>query len=647
MKNNNQTPVRARWNLAGSAQFDQTDLPPDLPWAVLPFDGPSRALASRLTQATLVDGANFDGRAVPCTVAFGDGPTARYQTGFRRWLARWLNPRHARIRVGQPTDSPRRVQRQFYQGLAAKPESFDALFQSVIAQPPLADLTGDEHRAVRRHLKVLAARPNHALTRLGDRVLGWFWGRFYTDVKVEGLTDMRAALGEATPVYLSTHRSHLDYLLLSWVLYRARLAIPLVAAGINLNLPVVGSILRRGGGFFIRRSFKGDALYPRVVQAYIQSRLANRQPLEFFPEGGRSRDGLTRSMKLGLLKYVAEAADNPAMPPIALVPVSVAYDRMPDGGGYRSELEGRAKRTEGLGDLPKAWRALRSDPLGRVRLHFSLPMPVTGDIDTLGWQVGQQWQADMPASAVAQLGLVMPGFTGHRASAPELQRALSVLQSAAGLPAQHDCIAEVAALGYLDQDNGIVYAPSDARDQLSYAAGAMRHRALALGLMSIAVLGNASSRRTASLFDLAWPSMAPELYLGADWRGPMIQARTALSDGELLDPSNNANYRVLAALAEPVVPALTRMLAVLRQHLDHPDADLDTQLNQARQAARDALLLSGRSELNVLDMRAYQGFVGHLDASGARVDGQLTRRARRTATRLLAAFALLDRQFVV
>lgn len=652
VKNNNQTPVRARWHLAGTAQFDEADLPPDLPWAVLPFDAASRALARQLTTQRLVDGGQFSGTVVPCTVAFGDGPTARHQRGLRRWLARLLNPRSARIRVGKPTDNPKWLQRQFYQGLAAKPESFDALFQSVIAQPMLADLSGDEHRRVRRHLKVLAARPNHTLTRLGDRVLGWFWTRFYSDVEIAGLTPVRGALGDATPVYLSTHRSHLDYLLLSWVLYRARLAVPLVAAGINLNLPLVGSVLRRGGGFFIRRSFQGDPLYPRVVQAYIHSRLLNRQPLEFFPEGGRSRDGLTRTLKLGLLKYVVEAARDPAMPPIALVPVGVAYDRMPDGGGYRYELEGRSKRSEGLADLPKAWRALRSDPLGRVRVSFSPPQRLHRDsaLAAVGWAVGQQWQTDMPASAVGQLGLIVPGFAGHRARVSELGRALAVLQAAAGLPRRRDCLDEVRQLGYLERDEGedaIVYAPAAARDQLSYAAGALRHRALALGLLSIAVLGGASARRTHSLFELAWPSMAPDLYLDADWSPPLDAARNALAEAGLLDPKPNANYRLLAALAEPVVPAVTRMLAILRQHLDAPDAELDEQLARAHDGARDALLLSGRSELNVLDIKAYRRFVVHLDDIGARVDGRLTRRARRTASRLLLAFEQLDRQFVI
>lgn len=145
--------------------------------------------------------------------------------------------------------------------MAAPRERLDSIVRSVLKLPELADLGADERKQTRKILKALAARPDHSITRLGDRILGWFWTRFYTSVDLNGLDNARAQLGGATPVYLSTHRSHLDYLLLSWALYRAGLAVPLIAAGVNLNLPVVGAILRRGGAFFIRRSFKGDPLY--------------------------------------------------------------------------------------------------------------------------------------------------------------------------------------------------------------------------------------------------------------------------------------------------------------------------------------------------------------------------------------------------
>ncbi len=92
-------------------------------------------------------------------------------------------------------------------------------------------------------------------------------------------------------IYVPCHRSHMDYLLLSYVIYRKGFAVPHVAAGVNLNMPVIGRFLRKGGAFFLRRSFKGDALYAAVFAKYLGFMMARGHPLEYFIEGGRSRTG--------------------------------------------------------------------------------------------------------------------------------------------------------------------------------------------------------------------------------------------------------------------------------------------------------------------------------------------------------------------
>ena len=92
-------------------------------------------------------------------------------------------------------------------------------------------------------------------------------------------------------VYVPCHRSHMDYLLLSYVVYHKGYAVPHIAAGINLNMPVVGSFLRRGGAFFLRRSFGGNAdstprcsrstsapSSPAVIRSNTSSRAAAAAP---------------------------------------------------------------------------------------------------------------------------------------------------------------------------------------------------------------------------------------------------------------------------------------------------------------------------------------------------------------------------------
>ena len=58
-------------------------------------------------------------------------------------------------------------------------------------------------------------------------------------------------------VYIPCHRSHIDYLLLSYVLYHNGLTPPHIAAGKNLNLPLFGPLLRRGGRLFHAAQFPG------------------------------------------------------------------------------------------------------------------------------------------------------------------------------------------------------------------------------------------------------------------------------------------------------------------------------------------------------------------------------------------------------
>src|SRR5439155_12951099 len=111
------------------------------------------------------------------------------------------------------------------------------------------------------------------------------------DVDREGLERVREAARCGSIVFLPSHKSHVDYLLLSLVLRKNGLMVPVIAAGDNLSFFPVGPIFRRAGAFFIRRSFRGDRLYAAVVDAYIRRLMRDGYAIEFFLEGGRSRTG--------------------------------------------------------------------------------------------------------------------------------------------------------------------------------------------------------------------------------------------------------------------------------------------------------------------------------------------------------------------
>jgi glycerol-3-phosphate O-acyltransferase len=150
-------------------------------------------------------------------------------------------------------------------------------------------LPNDVRLEARGYLDEIASDYTHSAVRFLERTLTWLWTQLYDGVEVHHFQSIRNIADEYELVYTPSHRSHVDYLLMSYVIYRRGMVVPYIAAGDNLNLPGVGSLLRRGGAFFIRRSFKGSPLYVSVFKEYLHSILTRNHPIEYFIEGGRSR----------------------------------------------------------------------------------------------------------------------------------------------------------------------------------------------------------------------------------------------------------------------------------------------------------------------------------------------------------------------
>ncbi|MBW2549951.1 MAG: 1-acyl-sn-glycerol-3-phosphate acyltransferase [Deltaproteobacteria bacterium] len=127
--------------------------------------------------------------------------------------------------------------------------------------------------------------------------------------------------------------------------------------------------LRRGGAFFIRRSFHGDTLYPALVEAYIRKLLVEGFTIEFFLEGGRSRTGKALPPKYGLLSMLYESASKLHGTKVKLVPVSIGYERIIEERSFVHELSGGDKQSENVGDLIKSSSILRSK-WGRLYVQF-------------------------------------------------------------------------------------------------------------------------------------------------------------------------------------------------------------------------------------------------------------------------------------
>ncbi|KAB8222588.1 acyltransferase [Aspergillus novoparasiticus] len=181
-----------------------------------------------------------------------------------------------------------------------------------------------------------------------------------------------AAKKKQSIVFLPCHKSHVDYVSLQLICYRLGIGLPVVVAGDNLNIPLLGPFLQHAGAMWIRRSFGNDPLYHTVVQAYIDTLLQQGFNFECFIEGGRSRTGKLLSPKFGILSFILDSVLSGRVEDTIICPVSTQYDKVIETESYISELLGQPKRKENLADFLSSSSVL-SLKLGRVDVRFHEP----------------------------------------------------------------------------------------------------------------------------------------------------------------------------------------------------------------------------------------------------------------------------------
>ncbi|KAG0710137.1 Dihydroxyacetone phosphate acyltransferase [Chionoecetes opilio] len=199
-----------------------------------------------------------------------------------------------------------------------------------------------------------------------------------TSSKVLGKTiKLRSTLVDTPVVLLPTHRSYADFLLISYIAYHYNLPLPVIAAGMDfMKMAVIGDKLRGSGAFYIRRSFMDNPLYWAVFQEYVQTIVeCTGSPLEFFLEGTRSRSGKSLPPKIGLLGCVSEIWLRGRLPDLAIVPISISYDRTLEEKLYAYELLGVPKPPESTSGLLKATSILK-ESFGDIFIHVGEPVSV-------------------------------------------------------------------------------------------------------------------------------------------------------------------------------------------------------------------------------------------------------------------------------
>ena len=231
------------------------------------------------------------------------------------------------------------------------------------------------HKKAEAYLEEIAAKYNIAIIRICEKVVSWVLNTMFEGVMVNNdmLNRVKSMSQKGPLILIPCHKSHIDYLILSHLLFASNMPCPHIAAGKNLSFWPMGPIFRAGGAFFIRRTFSGAVLYSKVFAEYVHNLLEEGFNIEFFIEGGRSRTGKLILPKLGLLSILLNSYKNKACEDMIFAPIFIGYDRVLEESSYLDEIEGEQKKPESLWQVVKA-RKFMKNRYGKIYIQFHEPI---------------------------------------------------------------------------------------------------------------------------------------------------------------------------------------------------------------------------------------------------------------------------------
>ena len=225
---------------------------------------------------------------------------------------------------------------------------------------------------------------------LYDKALNWFWNSRYDGLEIIGIEKINDLAVGNSLIYTPSHRSHIDYLALSYELYTNNLMLPQIVAGKNLNLPILGRILRNGGAFFMRRSFGPNKLYSKVFFEHLRKLFQRGYSIEFFPEGGRTRTGRLLTPRPGIISMIIKSFQDMDERDVKFLPISISYEKVLEGKSHLKESRGQKKKKESLTSIFSTIGDFRGY-LGNAYLQFGEPI----DLKSFLNKHSPNWQEDI------------------------------------------------------------------------------------------------------------------------------------------------------------------------------------------------------------------------------------------------------------
>ncbi|MBQ8708657.1 MAG: glycerol-3-phosphate 1-O-acyltransferase PlsB [Succinivibrionaceae bacterium] len=250
---------------------------------------------------------------------------------------------------------------------------------------------------VRKIIDEIAADISYDLLTRVNGFMKIIWDRLYRGITQAGDEVVRQMANSGHEiVYIPCHRSHMDYLLLQYVIFNSGLMPPHVASGINLNFFPFGPFIRRCGAFFLRRRFKGDRVYTAVFREYVAYLCSHGYSIEFFIEGTRSRSGRMLHPRTGMLSMLVQTQLRDLSRPVTIVPVYLSYEHVMEVGSYTKEMRGVKKQAENVWQILSIFKKLRN--YGRGYVGFGEPVSIPKFLDA----AAPDWRSSLDPTGSAR-----------------------------------------------------------------------------------------------------------------------------------------------------------------------------------------------------------------------------------------------------
>lgn len=528
-----------------------------------------------------------------------------------------------------------------------------------------ADVASVEKKAL-GYANEIASDQSYRIIRFFHVLLTWLWHKLYDGIDVHNIEQVKSLARSHEIVYTPCHRSHIDYLLLSYVLYHNGLTPPHIAAGKNLNLPVAGPLLRRAGAFFMRRSFQGDTLYKAVFDEYLHLMFVRGYSVEYFIEGGRSRTGRTLTPRTGMLSMTMRSFQRDASRPMALMPVYFSYERIIEAPTYMTELAGKDKKEESILDIFKIFGVFRNS-FGKVAVSFGEPVIMSEFLDrTLpGWTnpeavngaafsgtctaLSRQLATNINAAAVVNpVNLVATALLGTPRQTMEASRLVGQLEMLREVVARapgpgHPVVTElspeemiteaenVAGIVRIEQPFGaMIQASSDVAVLLTYYRNSTAHLFAMPSLIARIVRKEQQTNigTVVKSATLLYPFLENEFFL--PWSTgeiPALCVSLAQSlqsidllqfDGETISAPEptSAHFACLSDLAEVIQPTLERFLIVATLLHEQTDGTIREIETNAAGVGRQLSAIYGINSPEFFERSLFSTFIATLRAEG-------------------------------